>query len=76
MKSNAEKTACKSDKDTVETAARAWLLDDANSTATLSLSALTGGTEPYMKKAPDSKFGIAVSATSGNPTVTSTFSGC
>ena len=74
MRTNANKTACKADKDTVETAARAWLLDDAVNTGTLSVTQLV--TDKYLKNAPDAKFGIAVTATAGEPTVTSTLSGC
>ncbi len=76
MRTNAEKTACKADKDTVETAARAWMLDDANSAATLNIAALTGGADPYLKKEPNTKFGITVSASGGNPVVSSTYAGC
>jgi len=70
MRDNANKQACKTDKDTAETAAQAWLVDDANNYANLNLTALT--TAKYLKK-PGKV--TAVSADSaGNVTVTAT--GC
>lgn len=77
MRNNAEKQACKADKDTVETAARAWLLDDANAGLTLSMNALTAGADAYIKKAPASKFGITVATNAGgDPSVSWTNAVC
>ena len=74
MRDNADKTACKADRDTVATAAEAWLLDDDVNTGTLSVGQLVS--DKYLKTQPKSKYGITVTETSGVVSTASTFTGC
>lgn len=54
MRDNANKSACKADRDTVETAAMAWRIS--NPSATTTVASLAAGTSPYLKKVDTASF--------------------